>query len=256
MNISSPKCLCRSIDTVSSTTTNTDDVIDSNIFKNIDPEDHCDGDTHKECNALKRTISALEYHQFVVNTALNEKYAGDAKRAFVAFCRDIYTKQCLLDDYIHFIEHHADTKSLEDIRGRLRFKCGNAKKCGATGRHYRDRRNDSNNGDDGNDEESKWFIDRIDGIHFMVHHLIELGMRVQMDALQNEVKHDDDDENMVNAVDFALQRMGQEIESKRQQLSSDRLDDSANSKFTIKVDEVKENDGMYQNAVYDQKLET
>ena len=193
MNISSPKCLCRSIDTVSSTTTNTDDVIDSNIFKNIDPEDHCDGDTHEECNALKRTISALEYHQFVVNTALNEKYAGDAKRAFVAFCRDIYTKQCLLDDYIHFIEHS---------------------ECGATSRHYRDRRNDSNNGDDGNDEESKWFIDRIDGIHFMVHHLIELGMRVQMDALQNEVKHDDDDENMVNAVDFALQRMGQEIESK------------------------------------------
>lgn len=127
---------------------------------------------------------------------------------------------------------------MDEIKGRLKFQCENASTCGATSRHYRDRRqdiNDINNEDDGA-VESCWFVDRIDGIHFMVHHLTELGLRVQNNSLQS----------IGGVASHKLKAMGKEIDSKRNRFSSERLDGNSNLKFTINVDEMTDgNGGMF-----------
>ena len=162
-------------------------IIDFNVFQHIESEDQCDGKHPGTCKGLDRMIAALDYHQFTIVHELNEKYGDDPKELFIAFCDELYPRTAMLEDYIHFVEHHADPSSIEYIKGRLHFKCESATKCGATTRHYRDRRNDVNNG-----IEFVWCIDRIDSIHFMVHHLTELGLRVSADTLQNAVSSDDE----------------------------------------------------------------
>ncbi len=149
---------------------------------------------------------------------------------------------------MHFVGHHADPKSIEYIRSRLQFSCDLVGKCGATTRHYRDRREDSTSA---KGVESNWFIDRVDSIHFMVHHLTELGLRVSMEAMESELAPDDEDEDESLLVDRTLKRLGKEIESKRALFSNQRLDGATNSKFTLQINEQKESghgagsDGMW-----------
>ena len=162
----------------SKTTIDISNGIDFSVFENIEVDDG---------KAMDRIVAILEYHQFVMNNELNEKCDGDLKKVFISFCRDIYTQKSMLDDYIAFTEHYADTKSLEEIKNRLKFHCENANKCGSTGRHYRDRRQDSHKEED-DDVDTKWFIDRVDSIHFMVHHMVQLGMRVNMSSLERSAR--------------------------------------------------------------------
>ena len=207
-------------------------LVDFNVFRKIDCDDHCDG-KNGYCKVVERIIAALDYHQFLVNGGLDAKYGDDLVAAFTAFCEELYPKTAILNDYIHFVTHHADAKGLEYIRGRLHFKCDSAAKCGSTSRHYRDRREHGDNGS--SDLVSNWFIDRIDSIHFMVHHLHELGLRVSVETMQSELKIDDEIDDKLHLVDLGLKRMAQEIELKRALFSNERLDGVQNAKFSLHI---------------------
>ena len=87
-------------------------IVDFNVFQHIESEDQCDGKHHGTCKGLDRMTAALDYHQFTIENELNEKYGDDPKEVFIAFC----------EDYIHFVEHHADPSSIEYIKGRLHFE--------------------------------------------------------------------------------------------------------------------------------------
>ena len=213
-------------------------VVDFNVFENIQSGDHCNGHNGGMCKGLDRVIATLDYHQMtIVNPSAAAKYGKDPESAFTAFCDELYSKRAMLNDYIHFINHHADSASIEYIKQRLHFECDSAVKCGATTRHYRDRRDDSNGG---NGSELNWFTDRMDSIHFMVHHLTELGLRVPAKAMESELASDDEEKDDSFLVDVALQRMGQVIESKRTAFSTERLGGATNSKFTLQIDQQKE----------------
>ena len=179
---------------------------------------------------------------------LDEKYGDDPRAAFVDFCDQLYSKKEMLNDYIHFQEHHSDPKTIDHIQGRLYMKCESAQKCGATSRHYRDRGDGDN---DGNGLESSWCIDRIDSIHFTVNHLTELGLRVNMSDVESELAADGQEVVDSDSVDVALKRLAEVIKAKRATFSNERLDGTTNSKFTLQVDEVKEsgdqsgNDGVF-----------
>ena len=187
---------------------------------------------------MQRVIAALDYHQMVVVNELKDKYGDDPKRAFIAFCDELYPKVAMLTDYVHFVEHHADPNSTEYIKSRLHFDCDSAAKCGATTRHFRDRRDDDKDGANG--VVTNWFIDRMDSIHFLVHHLTELGLRVSKETKESVLGPDDEKQDESLSVDLALKRMGKEIEAKRAALSTQRLDGTTNSKFTIQIAEQKE----------------
>merc|ERR1719242_2282396 len=75
----------------------------------------------------------------------------------------------------------------------------------------------------------------------MVHHLTELGLRVPMDVVNSEVLDDEDaDLEHSQFVDLAVKRMAEVIKKKREVFSNERLDNGANSKFTLSVIEEKQ----------------
>ena len=206
--------------------------VDFNLFRKIDCDDHCDG-KHGYCKANERVIAALDYHQFLVNGGLDAKYCGDPLTAFTAFCEELYPKTAILNDYIHFVTHHADAQGLEYIRGRLQFSCNSAAKCGSTNRHYRDRRMENEH-----DMTTSWFIDLIDSIHFMVHHIYEVGLRVEVQLLAKELSsHFDEGRNDWHLIDFTLKRMIEEIKTKKAVVRTGRLDANQNTKFTLDVND-------------------
>ena len=212
-----------------------EDVVPFSVFQKIECDDHCDGRHPETCKGLDRVIAAMDYHQWLVVNPLDEKYGDDPKAAFIAFCDELYPRIAMLNDYIHFAEHHADPASIEYIKSRLQMQCQNATKCAATSRHYRDRRQDDHDG-----MESNWYIDRIDTIHFMVHHLTELGLRVSAETMQSVVISDDEKVDESVLFDHALKRMAEEVESKQDLLSNERLGGMDNVKFTLQIHEDKD----------------
>ena len=221
-----------------------EDIVPFSVFQHIQSGDQCDGKHPGTCKGLDRMIAALDYHQCTIVNPLQEKYGDDPKATFISFCDELYPKTTMLDDYVHFVEHHADPSSLEYIKGRLHLKCESATKCGATTRHYRDRADDHNDG-----IESVWCIDRIDSVHFMIHHLTELGLRVSLETKESAVVSDDEKQVDLDVVDHDLKRTVKEVDSKRAVFSNERLDGIENTKFTLQISEkmtgtAKGTDGM------------
>ena len=178
--------------------------------------------------------TALDYYQFLVISPNAARYGKDPLIAFNSFCRDLYPKRHLLDDYVHWTQYHRDPESTESMKSRLHFVCDSVKRCGATTRHYRDRRVD---GDGAEEMESNWFVDKMDCIHFNIYHLQELGLRVSTDEMKSDLVSNEDEQDEAHLVDIALQRMGKVIESKRALFSTERLDGATNSKFVLQIDE-------------------
>ena len=223
-----------------------EDIVPFSVFQKIGCDDHCDGRHPETCKGLDRVIAAMDYHQWLAVNPLDEKYGDDPKAAFIAFCDELYPRIAMLNDYIHFVEHHADPASIEYIKSRLQMQCQNATKCAATSRHYRDRRQDDHSG-----MESNWYIDRIDTIHFMVHHLTELGLRVSAEVMESVVISDDEKVNESVLFDGALKRMAEEVESKQAVFPTERLDGVVNAKFTLQINQGNDGGaGMEGNGLY------
>ena len=122
--------------------------MDFSLFKHFEDGDDCDGKKHEECKAVDRIVAALRYYQHLVLSANMAKYGKDPRVLFNKFCEDLYPKEAMLNDYIHWVLHHNDPQRVKAIRERLNYVCESAKKCGATTRHYRDRRQDGIGGDE------------------------------------------------------------------------------------------------------------
>jgi len=218
-------------------------IVDFSVFEDAEGGGHCDGKHSANCKALDRITAALDYHHFLVNTPLGDKYGNDPKESFISFCRELYPKRSMLNDYIHFIDHHADPSSIEEIQNRLHFKCESAKNCGASSRHYRDRRHFG--GVEVDKLDSDWFIRRIDAVHHMVHHLKEFGLRISSKVeLQKVVDSEEDQEDDDKLVDAALKEMSKEIAAKKKEFKTERLDGTTNSKFTLNANVVEGEQGI------------
>ena len=64
----------------------------------------------------------------------------------------------------------------------------------------------------------------------------EVGLRVSKEAIQSELVSSDEEKDESVLIDVALKRMTNEINSKRDKFSTQRLDGVENSKFTLKVE--------------------
>lgn len=187
--------------------------------------DCCDGKFKTDCNAMKRVVSALNIHQQSIDGLQNREDDIGFKP---------YPKELLLNDYIHFVDHHADTESIEKLKALIP-PCKSVKSCDATVRHYRER-------SDGNDQigisdnhDLEWCIDLIDSIHFAIHHLTELGLRIPMETLLSDVAIGELDSDDSEQTDITLKRMVREIRrrGRTSHFKSGRMSD--NSKFTLQI---------------------
>ena len=211
--------------------------LDLSVFKDTVFDGECGGKEGSECFALRRLSVALDYYQFLALSPKTAKYGNEPLTTFTVFCRDFYPKRHLLDDYIHWTLYHRDPESIESMKSNLHFVCDSVKRCGATTRHYRDRRVD---GDGAEEMESNWFVLKMECLHFNVYHLHELGLRVSTDERTSDLVSNQEEDDDTDLVDVALQRMAKVIESKRALFSTERLDGATNSKFTLQIDEQKE----------------
>lgn len=182
------------------------------------------------CKAIDRVIAALNYYHILFITPLSEKYGKDPEALFEAFVDDLYPRRKMLNDYIHWALYHKDSESLLEMRKQLQIMCDRASQCRATRRHYRDRRSDGNGTDA---MESKWFHEIMDSIHFTVYHLHELGLRM---SVETKLALKDEEKDKFQFVQEGLKRMAKDVESKRDNFRTERLDGVGSSKYTLQVD--------------------
>ena len=216
-------------------------VIDLKVFENIAEDDHCDGKHGKHCQCMVRVTAALDYYGVLVIGALGNQLVDDPKAVFTDFCEKVYPKKYFLNDYIHWVLHHKDEEEITKLRSSLHFICESAKLCGATTRHYRDRRvtTDENDG-----EERNVFMEKMDSIHFNVFHLNELGLRISSEDLKIEITENDEGKDEEHLKELQLKRMAEVIATKRELFGAERLDEDTNFKFTIQVQEMGKDKGV------------
>ena len=190
---------------------------------------------------MERIVAALKYYQHLVLSTNTTKYETDPWAVFNTFCEDLYPKGVMLNDYIHWVLNHKDERSIDAIRKRLNFVCDSAKKCGATTRHYRDRRQDGNVAED---TESSWFTEQMDTVHFNIYHLHDVGLRVSAEVLESEVAPDDEKQDESHLFDLAIKRLSKEMRAKGAAFGNERLNGSDNVKFTLNVNEMNGTDGL------------
>ena len=179
--------------------------------------------------------AALDYYGVLVIGALGSQLVDDPKAVFTDFCEKVYPKKYFLNDYIHWVLHHKDEAEITQLRSNLHFICESAKLCGATTRHYRDRRVTTNENDG---EERNVFIEKMDSIHFNVFHLNELGLRISSEDLKIEITENDKGKDEEHLKELKLKRMAEIIAMKRQFFSAERLDGDNNLKFTLQIQEM------------------
>ena len=177
----------------------------------------------------ERLALLLKKHQLLIDS--NRDNDEEERRALLEFVDATYTRQLLLEDYIAFFSARSDDDALRSQLLALQCRCDDAATCGGMPRHFRDRKRGKEQGDA---VAANLFLDLIDTLHFNVFHLRHVGLRVDADTQQedNEEKKDDDD-----LVDPEMRRVAELIYRLRSEFAFERIDNTQNTKFTLKAQE-------------------
>ncbi len=206
-------------------------LVDLAMFKEMKDDDACRGGT---CSAMQRITQCLNYRSFLEMT-FNPQHA---RMALIDFCDVHYGKENVLRDYVHFMDHHSDPKSVREISGNFKLKCGGVGQCVGTQRHFRERGGSPHDVVD--NESTNFYVDTLDALHFYLFHLEEMGLRIPMELLETAAKAVDEEQDDDSLVDAVAKVMAQEIAARRKLLSVDRLDGANNTKFNISTTDKKE----------------
>ena len=197
---------------------------DPSIFKEMEIKKDC-GANLSDCPSLHRIKSLMTYHRL---TAMK---GAEGQALFIEFCDNMYSKQALLTDYIHFITKHSDRDSKATIVAELKCECPSVDKCARTERHLRDRGRDQA-------EHINFYIDTFDTIHFNLFHLEHVGLRVadvvdsKGDGYDEQKDADEHKDNCVLAVvGPETRRIADAIAKRVSTSASHRVDDANHSKF-------------------------
>jgi hypothetical protein len=154
-----------------------------------------------------------------------------AKMQFQEFCDKNYGQQDLLRDYIHFMDHHSNQQSVQEIAGKFQLKCDGVRECKCTSRHFTGRNEH---------ESSNFYVDTLDALHFYICHLEEIGLRIPKEAIQSALDAVDDEEDEHALFGAVVKALSFEVASRRKLLSVERLDGDTNNKFNISTMDKKE----------------
>lgn len=215
------------------------DVINNDVINNgMDSEYEFNLDLFQSINpgddSLERIMEIMNFMQFQAlkngfNDGIERKEDEKPFDKLLSILGSEYFENSLLNDYIHFVTHYADPHSIETIKNRMKYQCESVIKCRATSRHFRDRRAQNSNVEQ-KGMASSWISDQFDSIHFMIFHLHELGLRVNIDSVIDE------NQTEFEKMGSILKEIGKEIETKRALLHTNRWEGGVNSKFTLQVE--------------------
>ena len=202
-----------------------DKALDLTLFKEPNLHEECGGDP--SCSRLQRLAVLLKYHQLLVGSQ-SDGDTANARAILLEFVDATYSRALLLADYIDFFSAHSDAASRGALCAQLRaLQCGCARvaECAGTARHFRERAQRKEQG-------LCLDLDLIDALHFNVFHLEHVGLRV---PAQTALPTGDDDEDAL--VDAEMRRIAAHILRLRTLFAFERIDNTNNSKFTIKAQE-------------------
>ena len=200
------------------------DGLDLTLFKEPNTHEQCKGDP--SCGRLQRLAVVLKYHQLLVGS---QSDTANARAILLEFVDATYSRALLLADYIDFFSAHSDAASRGALCAQLRaLQCGCARvaECAGTARHFRERAQRKEQG-------LCLDLDLIEALHFNVFHLEHVGLRVP--ALPSDDEKEDGDED--DLVDAEMRRIAAHILRLRTLFAFERIDNTQNSKFTIKAQE-------------------
>lgn len=205
------------------------DHLDLSLFHgDVDSFQQCQNNA--ECPTVLRILQCLDYYYaLMIMTPGSTDYGQHPEDTFTEFCDQHYQKNAILRDYFHFLCKHSERQSLSQIQEKLHYRCDAVECCNVTLRHFRgDKQSDgSTTPRAGGFAEKKWnqYIETMDCLHFYLCHTEEIGLRVPMEVLQNEIKAkeeemEQDDHSMIENL---FERMGNEITVRTSNLSASYL---------------------------------
>ncbi len=170
----------------------------------------------------------------------------ERKNIFMHFNDVVYKKQ-LLNDYIHIINKHNNSKQLLHIQNELKTKYNvtvcDISKCMKLRTHYRRGRREVKTNDNNNKQDTKYefYCDCYHKFHHQIFHLFEMGLRSipSEDEEKKETKENDNDNVGLAFVDEQFKTKRDLIIKQRKQCQIDdfmeRYND-INNKFNIHID--------------------
>ena len=134
-----------------------------------------DGNPTNECDYVKRLTQCLKMyaHLDIVNDSKHQSQ-------FTEHMNDGYKQ--FLDDYIHLISNHSH--QLEQINSSL-DPC-DITKCDVTSRRHVQSTDHLMEMKDDEDNLLKFYSRTIDSLHFYLHHLFDVGLRVRANTINDE----------------------------------------------------------------------
>eukprot|EP01083_Nonionella_stella_P084435 233725_1 len=135
-------------------------------------KNECDPSDYTKCDAMERLISSSQYCSM-----LKKKNTADSDETLISFMENVYNGkgQRIIDDYIHFKEHHEHEleRINQDLMESNRFGDCDITDCDFTTRHM-----DEESASTG-DAKLSFYGDIFDGLHFHLFHCFEAGLRVE-----------------------------------------------------------------------------
>eukprot|EP01083_Nonionella_stella_P011093 31554_1 len=151
-------------------------------------ENGCNPSDYTKCDAMERLIGSSQYCSM-----LKKKNSADSDELLIRFMEDVYNGKGkgLIDDYIHFKEHHEHEleRINQDLLESNRFGHCNIMECAFTIRHMHEQSTCAN------DEKLAFYGDIFDGLHFHLLHCFEAGLRVKR---SDDTDGMEDDEKVTN----------------------------------------------------------
>eukprot|EP01083_Nonionella_stella_P088851 247869_1 len=186
------------------------DPTDFGVFKR--DKNECKRTTkYTTCDTMNQLLVALKHYSMLkmnANTSVYQK-----KEALTRFVNDVY--KGLIDDYIHFKEHHGH--ELEQITDGLiqssKLMLCDLNKCEFTTRHYQATRNHTIT----TDSNLTFYEETFDGLHFHLFHCFDAGLRSRVSNGGDEREHEPKDNDNFD-VEFA--RMNRTIIERHHTTSS------------------------------------
>eukprot|EP01084_Bolivina_argentea_P000509 954_1 len=188
-----------------------------------------------DCGYLRRLLEACKYYH-----SLKQLDNVHMQSKFVKFCLDVYKE--LLNDIHHLQSYHSTELNLikaQLISNQILSEC-DATKCLYSQRHYSDRiaRNDIPHMENDTDEQYAFYEQVMDGLHFNIFHLYEIGLRYDVNTEEIKYNKNENDEEKLDSArkDFIFAQMTDNIYMKcKQYYNMYNRFTRTNNKFTINM---------------------
>eukprot|EP01084_Bolivina_argentea_P137800 242693_1 len=174
-------------------------------------------DNYKECQGTRRLIAATKYY-----STLNIDNTNDRELA-TKFSNETYRQ--LIDDYIHFNNHHSH--ELEAINNDLPVHC-QILSCASTSRHHRQ---DTSMNKNNLTPQLNFFAQTMDSVHFYLFHCFDIGIRTKHEPRQQISEEEQKNNNKY--FDAAFSRLNKMIAERHYTTKAFERFSTKNTKFTI-----------------------